>query len=224
MFIHSWTYTIAKFLAYWRDKINMKQTPLNKPLRKKSCKWCKCKFLPQKPLQINCSPRCAIAWANAEIVKKKNRDLKARKLALKPKREWLKQAQREFNRFIRLRDYDKPCVSCGRVHVEMTSGGNWDAGHYLTVGAYPEHRFNEDNCHKQCKKCNGGGGRFARKDRTVTEKFKAEIIKRIGLERVQSLSVKTPAKKYSIDDLRALQTKYRIKANEMQKEIASRND
>ena len=55
-------------------------------------------------------------------------------------------AQVSFNRFIRLRDADKGCISCGR-EVQQ-------AGHYLSVGHHGHLRFSEFNCAGQCIRCN----------------------------------------------------------------------
>ncbi|EOX5450526.1 recombination protein NinG, partial [Escherichia coli] len=41
--------------------------------------------------------------------------LKIRKLALKPRSYWIKQAQQAVNAFIRERDRDLPCISCGTL-------------------------------------------------------------------------------------------------------------
>ena len=60
---------------------------------------------------------------------------------------WLKaKARVNFNRFIRERDKDKGCISCGKK-VEH-------AGHFYSGGHYPELKYNENNCHGQCVKCN----------------------------------------------------------------------
>ena len=56
-------------------------------------------------------------------------------------------ATRHFNEFIRERDKDKGCVSCGARVVE--------AGHFYSGGHYPPLKFNENNVHGQCKRCNG---------------------------------------------------------------------
>ena len=63
--------------------------------------------------------------------------------------DWKKKIQTEFNKYIRLRDKDKPCISCGRHHQ-----GQYHAGHYRSVGACPELRYDERNCFKQCAPCN----------------------------------------------------------------------
>ena len=58
-----------------------------------------------------------------------------------------KQATLYFNRFIRLRDKDKGCVSCDSYTFS-------DAGHFYSAGHYPPLRYNENNVHGQCKRCN----------------------------------------------------------------------
>ena len=57
-----------------------------------------------------------------------------------------KKAQEVFNKWIRERDKDKGCVSCGgEVH---------HAGHYLSAGHHGHLRFNEMNVQGQCLRCN----------------------------------------------------------------------
>ena len=61
--------------------------------------------------------------------------------------ELKKMAQKYFNAFIRKRDEGQPCISCG-------SGSPNQAGHFYSAGHYNSLRFNEDNCHFQCVRCN----------------------------------------------------------------------
>lgn len=58
----------------------------------------------------------------------------------------LKKAQIVFNRFIRNRDKNLGCISCGS---EVT-----EAGHYYSAGHYSSLRFNEVNTNGQCVRCN----------------------------------------------------------------------
>lgn len=58
----------------------------------------------------------------------------------------LKKSQIVFNRWIRNRDKDKGCVSCG---AEVT-----EAGHYFSQGHHSSLRFNEINTNGQCTRCN----------------------------------------------------------------------
>ena len=58
----------------------------------------------------------------------------------------LKKAEKVFNAWVRERDRDKGCISCG---------GNVDhAGHYFSMGHHSALRFSEDNVHGQCVRCN----------------------------------------------------------------------
>jgi hypothetical protein len=132
-------------------------------------------------------------------------------------RELLAEVQVPFNAYIRTRDSDLPCVSCGVVNPEMTTGGQWDAGHFLSRGAYPELRFNEDNVAKQCKSCNAGSGRFAHKERTVSQKFEEELRRRIGDERVDALKCAHPLHKWDRDELIAIKALYVNKLRELKR-------
>jgi len=60
----------------------------------------------------------------------------------------IKKLQPIFNKYIRLRDKNKPCISCGEYAEEM------DAGHFWAKSGYSGLRFDEDNCHAECVKCN----------------------------------------------------------------------
>jgi hypothetical protein len=55
--------------------------------------------------------------------------------------------QKIVNKYIRLRDAGKPCVSCGQFK-------ELQAGHYYAVSGYDGLRFNEDNIHGECSGCN----------------------------------------------------------------------
>jgi hypothetical protein len=58
----------------------------------------------------------------------------------------LKKTQTVFNAFIRERDKDYGCISCG--------AGVTEAGHYFSAGHYSALRFNEINTNGQCTRCN----------------------------------------------------------------------
>ena len=122
----------------------------------RKCKVCRIEYTPTKPMQTVCSHECALSLAISTRAKaekvalvKDKRETKQKLDKLKTKAQWAKEAQAAFNKFIRLRDHDQPCISCGRHH-----GGQYHAGHFLSVGARPELRFEELNVHKQCAPCN----------------------------------------------------------------------
>lgn len=57
-----------------------------------------------------------------------------------------KKAQEVFNAWIRKRDKDRGCISCGAPITE--------AGHYFSAGHHTALRFNEMNVNGQCTRCN----------------------------------------------------------------------
>jgi hypothetical protein len=162
--------------------------------------------------------------ANAKIehqnvlrAKKERKEYKYAKEKQKLPRDWIKEVQTVFNKYIRLRDADKPCVSCGRTEVEQTIGGQWDCGHYLSVGSHFELRFEELNAAKQCKRCNGGAGKYAKKNHTVNESYRAELIQRIGLDKVEWLESKHEPKHYTVEDLKYIKALYKSKLKALEK-------
>lgn len=56
-------------------------------------------------------------------------------------------AQKFFNAYIRKRDAHLQCISCG-------TGSPANAGHFYSEGHYKTLRWNEDNVHGQCIRCN----------------------------------------------------------------------
>lgn len=65
---------------------------------------------------------------------------------LTPLPKLLSKAQTVFNAWIRERDKDKGCISCG-APVEH-------AGHYYSAGHHSGLRFSEKNVNGQCLRCN----------------------------------------------------------------------
>ena len=172
---------------------------ITKPIKDKTCKICKVKFTPTRPLQSVCSPNCAYTHAKAVRVKTERKVTKEAKVRLKSKSEWLKEAQTVFNQYIRLRDKDLPCISCQRFHT-----GQYHAGHYLTTGAHPELRFDEINVHKQCSACNNYlSGNIV--------EYRINLINKIGIDAVTYLESKHQPKHYTIEDIQTLKAIYREK-------------
>ena len=190
----------------------------NKPPKQHKCKECGAYYIKKQSTQQVCSMKCAIAYSKrkAEEKRKKqeksdrleaSRRMRDRKEKLKSRSDWLKDLQRVFNEFIRLRDVDLPCISCGRYH-----NGQYHAGHYRSVGACPELRFNEDNVHKQCSACN------SHLSGNILE-YRLGLIEKIGLERVEFLERKDhPPLKLSVEGIKELIKVYRAKVRELKKD------
>lgn len=179
------------------------QTQLEaKPLRAKTCKGCGDRFTPDRPLQVVCSVPCAWAYAGREAAKTDRRLTRAAKAKLKTRAQWMKEAQAAFNKWVRLRDADRPCISCG------TTEAKWDAGHYRSVGSNPALRFEPLNNHKQCSQCN------QHKSGNAIE-YRIGLIARIGQANVDWLEGPHEPKKYSVDDLKAIKSHYTALAKEL---------
>ena len=145
------------------------------------------------------NPACAIELMNREKAKRARKEHAAAKVRAKTRQDWLKDCQAVFNRYIRKRDEGQPCISCGRHHT-----GQYHAGHYLSVGAHPSERFNEDNNHLQCAPCNNHlSGNIVN--------YRKGLIAKIGVERVELLEGPHDAKKYTIPELQELIAVYKLK-------------
>ena len=161
----------------------------------KPCAVCEKPFIEARMGQKVCGYKCASKLHKVALAKRKE--------ALKSRSDYIKEAQVEFNRFIRARDANLPCISCDR-----NTGSKVNAGHYLSVGSNPQLRFNEDNCHKQCEHCNTykSGNQAA---------YRPRLIERIGLERVEWLEGHHEATKYSIEQIKQIKADYKLKFKEL---------
>ena len=179
-------------------------------LKPKKCKDCKEVFQPFKSMQPRCID-CAIKKGKADNKKRTQREQKkaeknfnaetrARKAALKGKSAFKKEAQAAFNAFIRARDEQLMCISCGKFTADRIGGG-WDAGHYRSRGSTPELAFCEENCHKQCKRCNN------QLSGNITH-YRINLAKKIGLERLEWLEGPHELLRLTIDDYKALKMRF----------------
>lgn len=184
--------------------------------KNRRCSYCK-KKVPAETAKITrlkafCSTDHAIAWLESEsgsiaLKKAQKAKLQAKKRELKTRSDWLKEAQTEFNRYIRLRDAKDPCICCGRHHK-----GQYHAGHYLSVGAHPNLRFDEANVHKQASYCNNyKSGNQA--------EYRIRLIEKIGLPEVERLEADQKPKKYTVEQIKEIKAKYRRLANQLEKEL-----
>lgn len=179
-------------------------------------------------------PDCIEPWAEAQEAKAQRTKDKQVRLAAKvdkaetkrrlrelgPLRDFIKEAQTAFNAWVRARDEGLPCVSCGDLHpVALGPGGVWDAGHFLSCGAYPEKRFMEDNVHRQCKTCNGGSAKNPAKALSVSQVYEQELLKRIGPERLMAVRAPIPVHKWTRDELTSIRDTYRAKTKELKKNV-----
>lgn len=137
---------------------------------------------------------------------------KAKRESLKRLPELKKAAQVEFNKWVRTRDHDKPCISCGAPPPNLSGfHAGRDAGHYRSVGSAAHLRYTEDNCHSQCVHCN----QFA-SGRVV--EYRLGLLVRIGAARVEALETDNEPRKWTREELIAIRATYRDKRKALEKE------
>jgi hypothetical protein len=122
----------------------------------------------------------------------------------------IKQLQPIFNKYIRLRDKDKPCISCG----EYFDFDETDCGHFYAKSGYSGLRFEEDNCAKECRKCN----RFDESHLIgYAENLKAKIGETDYKElKLKAQDYKANGKKWSRHELREMIDYYKAKVKELE--------
>lgn len=192
---------------------------------KLKCRGCKERFPRDEMKDINGgnfhSMDCAIQYgmANKDKARKKaiekqrkefNRETKRRKKAIKRRSEWYEDLQTEVNKFVLLRDYGKPCCTCGKTDP----GVKYDAGHMLSRGANPDMRFELTNIHKQCSvNCNQWGS-------GMRKEYEQFIVREYGQEHLDwMLGPHTPLKELfpTHEDIEKEIKKYRAMCKEQKK-------
>ena len=132
------------------------------------------------------------------MIAKKKREFKQN-----DKKHLINVARDTFNKYIRLRDKDEPCISCGYISDGKNSR-QWHAGHYRPAGQNTALRFDERNVHKQCSICNNykSGNLVA---------YRENLIKKIGIEEVERLETEKPVKKWTAEELQDIINIYKAK-------------
>ncbi|WP_455884728.1 recombination protein NinG [Pseudomonas spelaei] len=187
----------------------------------KKCKnpACGISFPPQRLGQAVCSPKCGLAIKDVNQAKARKSleqvgraEIKVRKEKLKTRADHLREAQAVVNEYIRLRDAHLPCISCDSTpnDSDLMTGSRWDAGHYRSVGACPELRFEPLNIHRQCVKCNRNLSGNA-------VEYRIRLVLRIGAEKVAWLEGLHAPCKYTVDEIKDIKAKYRAMTKELKK-------
>ena len=179
----------------------------------KRCRKCSSQFEPVRPLQVVCSPACSLAWAQTLAGQKAEKRARAAakreaKAKLETPSEAARRAQGVFNRWVRLMDRGMPCVSCG---APDDGSRQRHASHYRPAGPNPALRFEPDNVHAACSICNN------HKSGNLTP-YRIELIRRIGIERVEWLEGPHDLPHRTVADFREIQKTYARKVRELQKE------
>jgi hypothetical protein len=171
------------------------------------CKNCKQKF---EPIRFNykycLNDECIRAFV-AEVKEKTWKQTKTRmKNELETVQDIVKAAQIVFNKYIRERDKNETCISCGKPIRK----GNVDAGHMWSAGGHSNLRFNEFNVNAQCSRpCN--------KDKSGDiNNYRLGFIKRYGEDKLSELdSIAHIERKFTKDELKEIIKKYKDLVRDM---------
>lgn len=105
-----------------------------------------------------------------------------------------------FNKYIRLRDLGKKCISCETI---LTKQIKYDAGHFFSVGGYGNLRFEPTNVHGQCVHCNQHLG-------SNPHEYRIGIEQRIGTDELMRLeSIRHEKRQYMKHELIELIEQYK---------------
>ncbi|MBN6069427.1 recombination protein NinG [Aggregatibacter actinomycetemcomitans] len=188
---------------------------------KRKCKVCGTKFGTMFFNRWWCSPECGVELAQKTLKKQREKAAKKRqkeesakikqiKESMKSMGDLIKEAQSAVNKYIRLRDENKPCISCGKHLTNNQLGGGFDAGHFRSRGSAPHLRFYTLNIFGQCKRCNRYlGGNY--------QQFRIGLIDRIGVEKVEEIEADQYSRNYSKDDLRRIKQIFNKKCRLIEK-------
>ena len=99
-----------------------------------------------------------------------------------------KKAQDVFNKWIRQRDKDLPCINCGKYTTLQ-------AGHFYPTSAFPHLRFNEHNTNGECLSCNYYNSQ------SHAYGYKPNLIKKIGQENFDKLELLSKMRVFAKDNL-----------------------
>ncbi|MFE4125368.1 recombination protein NinG [Kosakonia sp. YIM B13605] len=179
---------------------------MHKPTQRR-CKICRVKFTPQFENHRWCCPEHGAEFALLELEKKKEKQRqekakkeraawRKRKAAVKPLKHWEDLTQRVVNDYIRERDHDLPCISCG-TYVTV----QWEAGHFRSRGAASHLRYSEDNIHKQCHRCNDELSSNA-------IPYRIALVEKIGSERVEALENNNKPHRFTLEELESIRRHY----------------
>lgn len=182
-------------------------------MKVRKCKCCKQNFAPLRPLQMVCSYECSLVYMKQLSIKAENKKAMEQKKIIKEKvktlSEYESEAKKVFQRFIRLRDEGKPCISCMKANPV-----DWAGGHYFPAGIYSGLIFDERNCHGQCNSyCNKYlSGNLINYRFGLINRFGEEFVKKLESDAVLARNYK-----WTKDELIAKKEEYEQKIKSLKK-------
>ena len=166
----------------------------------KKCKACRILFEPIKSIQPYCF-NCTIERAKKHVKKQRDKKERAEKKELKEKlktvSDYRTEARYWFQRWIRMRDVGKSCISCNTLLTDIRT---FDAGHYYNAKSYPTLIFDEFNVNGQCKNfCNNYmSGNLIEYRKGIIKRYGQKVLDYLD-EKSEDKSVRTLSKEHYIE-------------------------
>jgi hypothetical protein len=147
---------------------------------------------------------CVDAWVQEATIKNWQKKKKQMQAELETVQDLVKAAQLVFNKYIRERDKNELCISCKQKPKKVNAGHFWNANNHWNV------RFDEDNVHVQCERCNSYlSGNLL--------EYRTNLLIKIGAERFNQLEARARVtRKFTKDELKELIKKYKEKYKQLE--------
>lgn len=192
-----------------------------KPKAKKCAnRACRAPYVPdpKQPWKNWCSDDCALVIALDKIAKQKaakerkeRAETKAKLEGMQPAKYWKAKAKKAFHAFVRVRDAGKQCASCDTILLRLgRAGGDYDAGHFRSVGSAKHLEFDERNVWGQCKHCNDHM-------KGNPQEYERRLRIRKGDSFVDELLADQAPRHLKINDYQRIETDYKARLRELQK-------
>lgn len=125
---------------------------------------------------------------------------------LKTLSEYEAEAKKVFQKYIRMRDEEQNCISCGTNNAK-----SWHGSHFYSANLYSGLIFDERNVHKSCDYCNV----FLHGNLLEYRKGLLERYGSLFVEKLEADSVNKRVYKYTKDELIEIKNKYETKIKEL---------
>jgi hypothetical protein len=173
----------------------------------KKCRNCQERFTPiRSTLEKYCQKdeciRAMVCETKEKLWKQNKKKMKEDIMTVQ---DYMKIAQQTFNKYIRLRDQGKNCISCGKKPKKE------NAGHFYSAGTHTAVRFDERNVHLQCEHCNTFlSGNLLN--------YREKLLIKLGFEEFEHLSVDAmKTRKYTREELKEIIELYKQKIKDVSK-------
>lgn len=167
-----------------------------RPAKLKTCRHCKTRFEPARPLQHACGPICALEIGRIQTAKKvakaalkERKETKESLEKLKSRSAWETECRAIVQKLARIRDRNDGCISC---NLPATWKGQWHGSHFRSHGAASAVQFHLWNIHKSCSPCNRDkGGNIIN--------YRPRLVEKIGQDKVDWLMAQNQTRKLNVD-------------------------